>query len=158
MVDSLAAQAVASISDNGKVKGISEGWAKATAITNNSFCEATTMVFVGYAAAVDAIYSGTLQKNKEIISEFAKISIIRTSEFEAQFFMSFLKENFFCYVIVEYISEKMKFSGETTLETESEPIPIKVSGKVELDGLGGFIIFAGDDTYEFIGFKDPLTI
>jgi len=158
MTDTAAAPAVASISDNGKVKGLAEGWAIATGITNNMFCEASTEVFVGYAAAVDAAYSGTLQKNKDVISTAAQIAIRRTSEYEAQFFLHFVEKGFFCDVSVDYISGKLEFSGETTLESEDSTIPVKVSGSVTLDGLGGFTIIAGDDTYEFAGLKVPRTV
>jgi len=158
MIDSTAAPAVASISDNGKVTALAEGMAIATGITNNMFCEASTTVYVGYAAVVDATYTGTLTKNKTEHTTDYKVTVRRISEFEARFFLHFVKQNSYCDVKVDYKSEKIKLEGDTTIELEGVLIPVKVSGTVTLDDLGGFEIKVGGNTYEFTGTKDPRSV
>jgi uncharacterized protein YjdB len=156
MIQPALADAVISVSEGGKVKGLSEGCALMTCITTNMFCEAKAMVYVGYAAAVDGLYSGSLFKNDEEIKHSEKIGIVRTSEYEAQFGLFFLPNapnNALCTVTVVYESEKMKFSGTTTIDLEGVTTSVKVSGAVELGGWGNFEILVGDDVYSFIGKK-----
>jgi hypothetical protein len=163
-LDTINVQDVASISENGKVKGVVEGFASVICITNNMFYEAKADIMVGYATAVDGMYSGSLSENEEIINTAFKISILRISEYEAQFNMPFLTEADsikYCNVTVDYISEKMSFEGENTISIQGVMTPVKVSGIVALYGMGGFEILVGDETvtkYSFLGQKEPRVI
>jgi len=141
---------VASISENGKVAGLAEGFATAVCITNNMFCEAKANIMVGYASAAVGVYTGSLWKGDEVISTAEKIGIVyiteyEASEYEAEIGLSFLKKGQRCLITVDYKSEKMEFSGETTVELDEVMTPVKVSGTVTLYGVGDFTILVGDD-------------
>jgi len=158
-------QDVASISENGKVTGLAEGFAKATCITNQMFYEATATIMVGYATAVVGMYNGSLSENDTVINTAAKIGIAyiseyQATEYQAAFGLSFLASGQWCPITVDYKSEEMVFSGETTINLNEVMTPVKVSGAVKLYGLGGFDILVGDDVvtkYSFYGQKEPRT-
>jgi len=156
------AQNVASISESGKVTGLAEGFALATCITNQMFYEATATIMVGYATAVVGMYNGSLLKNDELMNTSTKIGISYISEYaateyEAAFGLPFLNSTTpWCPVTVDYKSEKMEFSGETTIDLDGVTTPVKVSGVVALYGLGEFEILVGSNTkYSFSGQKEP---
>jgi uncharacterized protein YjdB len=158
--DTLFSDTVASVSESGRIKGIAEGCAEVMCSTTSLFFLTRATVYVGYAAAVDAVYSGSLFKNKEEIDAAAKIGIQGTSGNEARFGLPFLKDavTTYCDVTVDALSEKMTFSGETTIEVEGVTTPVTVSGEVGLeDGRGEFEILVGNDTYSFYGTKTSHT-
>jgi hypothetical protein len=153
MITPIETQEVASISETGKVTGLAEGCASVACITNNMFCEAASTVYVGYAAAIEGNYSGPLLRNEKEFKPTAQIGIERVSEYIARFNIGFLAKRDSCDVKVDYVSENMRFSGETTIELEGVTTSVKVSGAVSLDGLGDFKILVGDDAYSFAGTK-----
>jgi hypothetical protein len=157
-LDTTNTQDVASISENGKVTGLAEGFASAVCITNNMFYEATANIMVGYATAVIGVYDGSLSENGDVLSTTAKIGIIHISEHEARLNCYPIPKDttycIYCDVTIEYVSERMKFSGTSIIDLQGTPTTIKTSGDVTLDGLGNFEIFVGDDpvtTYSFFG-------
>ena len=152
------ADTVASISENGKVTGLAEGFATAVCITNNMFYEATAKIIVGYAVAVKGIYNGSLSKNGDVINPATKIGIDHISEYEARFGLPFLdSDNDGCPVTVERWGESMKFSGNTTINLNGSETPVEVSGTVTLLGGGDFTILVGGNPatkYSFLGTID----
>ena len=152
-----SARDVASITEYGKVTGLAEGCASVACVTNNSFCEATATIYVGYAVAVTGAYTGSLSKNEVVLNTAAKTGIEYVSEYGANFGLSIQNFGFslLCPITVEYKSDKMQFDGETTVDLDGTTTPVKVSGVVKLDGLADFEILVGDDTYTFFGTKDP---
>ena len=155
-VDSLSD--VISISENGKVQGLSEGIAKAICITNDLFYEASARIFVGYAVAVKGIYTGSLSENGTVINTTFKIGISHVSEYEALLGLPFISNTDACPVTVDYISEKMYFEGESTVDIQGVMTPVQVKGYVSLDGIGNFEILLGTaptvTTYTFFGTID----
>jgi len=157
--DTANAQDVAKISENGKVTGIVEGLSSAICVTNNMFYQAKALVIVGYASAVVGIYTGSLSENDGEPDTNAKIGIdyireCEATEREAEIGLSFLKVGQRCPITVDYWGEKMKFSGETTMNLDEVMTPVKVSGIVTLHGVGEFTILVGDapvTNYSFTG-------
>ena len=149
---------VNSISENGKVTGNAEGCASIICITNQLFYEDRAYVYVGYAAAVDAMYSGHLYKEDKEINTAQKIGIVRISEYKAKFGLPFLSgvSPDYCEITVDTISEKMRFEGSDSISVGGVMTLIEVSGAVGLqDGRGDFKIFVGKDVYSFNGAKEP---
>ena len=157
MIDPTTSQDVVTVSENGKLTGHTEGAASVVCITNSLFYEATSTVIVGYAAAVDGIYHGSLSnKNGTVIQNDAVMSIRYLSEDKAlwKYFPSF-KDSIYCNVDVDYAGEKMCFEGENNIDMQGV---VKISGTVTLEGKGNFEIFIDDNTvttYSFSGIKAP---
>jgi hypothetical protein len=116
-------------------------------ITNDGFYEDKAGVMVGYATAVDGLYSGSMRKDDIMIDSIAaNVALIRTSEKTAQF--HYAKGGISSDVAVEYLSEKLQVSGTSE--------GVEVTGTVTLDGLGSFEIVVEDlsgniTTYSFFG-------
>lgn len=159
MIDSNNGESVATISETGKVKGLALGCASVACITNNSFMEARATVYVGYAAAVDGTYSGSLMKNGESVSTTARTGIFAISEDKAGFGLSFLDGATpnHCEITVDTVSEKMRFEGADSINIQGTMTLVKVSGEVNWDGVGTFDIFVSSDKYSFFGTKIPRT-
>ena len=161
-MDTINGQDVASISDNGKVKGLAEGYAQAVCITNNMFCEAQAIIMVGYAVAVKGNYTGSLSENGNVINTAAKIGIEHVSEYEARFNMPFLVETDSvesCLVTVKKQDEKtMAFNGTNIIDIQGIMTPVQVNGRVSLDGMGDFEVILSTDPavtkYTFFGTID----
>jgi len=154
-IDTSLSLDVVSISENGKVKGISEGFARIVCITNNMFCEAKANVIVGYAAAVKGNYTGSLSENGSVINTAFKIGIAYVSEYEAQFGLPFINGES-CLVTVNKKDEKtMSFNGTNIIDIQGVMTSVRVTGDVSLDGIGEFEIILSTDpavtTYSFFG-------
>jgi len=146
--------------ENGKVKGVSEGIAVVTCITNNMFYETDALVMVGYAVAVRGTYKGSLSKNGTVVDSGFKIGIDHLSEYEALFGLPFLTEADSvksCPVTVSKENEKtMYFEGENTISLQGVMTPVQVSGYVTLDGIGDFEILLGNDVVTAYTFFGPI--
>ena len=143
--------------EDGRVKGISEGFARIVCITNN-FYEAKALVMVGYTVAVKGEYTGSLSKNGAVVNTTFKIGIDHVSEYEALLGLPFLTEADsvkFCPVTVSIKSDHMHFEGENTISIQGVMTPVRVTGDVTLDGIGEFEIILSTDpavtTYSFCG-------
>jgi uncharacterized protein YjdB len=158
-IDTSKGQDVVSISESGKVTGITEGFARIVCITNNLFLEATADVIVGYAAAVAGIYHGSLSKDGIVIDSInASMALVRTDEDKAQlYYYPAPGVTISCDVEVKHESGKMMFSGTSGGVIPEEPI-VEASGAVTLDGIGEFEVVVSYDgavtTYSFFGKKD----
>lgn len=159
-IESKDSSDVASISENGRVTGLSEGFAAAICVTNNMFYEAKANIMVGYATAVKGMYGGSLSKDGVVINTTSKIGIsympteYEATEYEATFGLPFLDFIPWCPITVDYRSERMEFSGDTIVNVNEVMTPVKVSGTVTLYGMGEFEILVGDNPttkYSFMG-------
>jgi len=159
-IDSTKGQDVVTISETGKVKGISEGFARIVCITNNMFCEAQALVMVGYSTAVKGLYTGSLSKNGKVVNNPFNIGIETLSEYEALFGLpSPIANGESCPVTVSRESDTiMYFEGENTINLQGVTTSVQVNGYVSLDGIGDFEITLNSDPVTKYTFFGPIII